>query len=112
MALCDQHAPPGVIEPQPDTTTLPWGDARFVQIAADIETAVAKHQSAISAEERTRLCRSTVAVLFPRNGAEALIEGAHENDESADKVSADRAAKVWNAMGRVRQFVHVTAALR
>ncbi|SRR5581483_3165018 len=103
---------PGVIEPQPGSTTFPWGDARFVQIAADIEGAVAKHQSLVSAEERERLRRSTVAVLFPRNGAEALIEAAQENDEPADKVSAHRAAQVWNAMGRVRQFVHVTATVR
>ena len=112
MALCDQLTSPGVIESQPGNTTFPWGNARFVQIAADIEGAVAKHQSVVSAEKRERLRRSTVAVLFPRNGAEALIESAQENDEPADKVSADSAAKVWNAMGRVRQFVHVTATVR
>lgn len=105
---------PGIVGPQPDSPTHCWGDApvRFVQIAADIEAAVANHQSAISAEERKRLSCSSVAVFFPRNGAEALIEGAQEDDEPADKFSADRAAQVWNAMGQVRQFVYLTATER
>ena len=103
---------PASIQPQPGSSTFPWGDARFVQIAADIQTAVAKHQSLVSAEERARLSRSIVAILFTRNGAEALIEGAQENSEPTDKISADRAAKVWNAMGRVRQFVLAIATVR
>ena len=64
---------PGLVEPQPGSTTFSWGDAQFVQIAQEIEAAVVQHQPVLSAEERKRLGRSVVAVLFRRNGAEVLI---------------------------------------
>jgi hypothetical protein len=103
---------PGRIEPQPGSTTFSWGDAQFLQIAQEIEAAVVQHQPVLSAEERKRFGRSAVEVLFRRNGAEVLIEGAREIDRPPEQVSAGRAAKVWNAMGRVRQFVSLRAVVR
>jgi hypothetical protein len=98
---------PASISSKPGYVPYETGDASFVDLAKEMNAAIAQNHGRLDPQEIERLKHSAAAMALGAPLAKSLLD----SEESEKKISQAKAKRMWSAMKGVQQYISMTATV-